>query len=209
MSNLVLAALWRTSQPTHHHSESRITVIKHQLFSRTDKGLLLRDNFNGLWLTAKCASYNRGRGGVEGPEREGGGATAAQSLLAIMMTANEGMSGIISLDHSEKEAAHEPQSETLNNGNPSLSMWISDANNSWMDGKSAEHFTIKHWENIAMELHSVNNTLSRRQKDPLQLVWHRSVKEGVNCHNLGKQVWPHCPAVPRCKPKYEGQHLPN
>lgn len=99
-----------------------------------------------------------------------------------MMTANEGMgglgllSGIISLDHNEKEAVHEPQSERQNNGNPSLSMWISDANNSWMDEESAARFAIKHWENIAVELHSVSNTLPGCQKDPLQLVWHGAIK---------------------------------
>lgn len=37
-------------------------LIKHQLFGHTDKGLLLWDNFNGLWLSAKSASYNTERG---------------------------------------------------------------------------------------------------------------------------------------------------
>lgn len=45
---------------------------------------------NGLWLSAKSASFCRERG-VEGEQREEG-ATAAQSLLLIMMRANEGMS---------------------------------------------------------------------------------------------------------------------
>lgn len=77
--------------------------------------------------------------GVEEPGleegREEGGASEVQPLLSIMMTANERMggsgllSGIISLGHNEKE----------DNGNPSLSVCISDANNSRMDEKrSAE-----------------------------------------------------------------------
>lgn len=61
-----------------------------------------------------------------GQEREGASA-AAQSLLSIIMRENEAMgssgllSGIISLDHNRREAAHETQSERLNNGNPSKS----------------------------------------------------------------------------------------
>lgn len=67
------------------------------------------------------------------PEKEelrvkmGGVRKAAQSLLSIMMRANEGMSswgllsGIISLDHNKKEKTHEPRSEKQNNGNPSSS----------------------------------------------------------------------------------------
>ena len=59
--------------------------------------------------------------------KKGRGGTAAQSLLSIMMRPNEGMgsygllSGFISLEHNEKEAAHEPQCERLNNDSPSSS----------------------------------------------------------------------------------------
>lgn len=45
---------------------------------------------NGLWLSAKSASYKSERGA--GSEKKGGGATEAQSVLSIMMRANEGMS---------------------------------------------------------------------------------------------------------------------
>lgn len=54
----------------------------------------------------------------------GGVRKAAQSLLSIMMRANEGMSswgllsGIVSLDHNKKGKAHRSRSEQQNNGNP-------------------------------------------------------------------------------------------
>lgn len=88
------------------------------------------------------------------------------------------LSGIISLDHNEKEPAHEPQSEKLNNGNPSSSSGPCEFQKliiaGWIKGLLKAWYKVL--RNVVMEFQSVNNTLSKKQKELLQLVWHRSIK---------------------------------
>lgn len=76
------------------------------------------------------------------------------------------LSGIISLDHNEKEAAHEPESERLNNSNPSSSrgpcefqMLIIAARM-----KSVECFGMKYYENVVIEFRSVTRKCVERRR---------------------------------------------
>lgn len=127
VSNLVLAALWRASQPTHGHhgpeTHSRITLIRHQLFGCRDKGLLLRENFNVCgWLQSVPLITEK-----QGPLRVrkvcvgGGHSNTTAAFDNDDSKWREGWLGFVKWYYLYgpqwgTNCAHEAQSERLNNG---------------------------------------------------------------------------------------------